>query len=253
MSAVDPASRLLVPRRTKKRRRDARGGDGDCCPGPYHRVGCTVARELRGSWCTPRWLTELIGRVDLDPCGNERSHVLADRTIMWARGEDGLAGDAVDSEEVVFVNPPYGPGQVMRWVKRYRGYRFMFLLRWDPSTEWFAELLPRTTHVWFADRRVDFEPPPRIRCSNNPFPHGLYLRNPDQELLTRLVTRGWVFTVDRSAVDNYMILRRPDIFWKKNPTRADELRPGWATEGTPRNKWRRRKRAALKWLRTPDS
>lgn len=183
----------------------------------YHSTKCPVAKELRGSWCTPGWLAGLIGKVYLDPCSNPSSHVDSEIrcTLEWA--SDGLSGDFGEFEfgyrgppptgpciaggfagwnDSVFCNPPYGPGEVIKWVRHYRHTRFIFLLRWDPSTEWFSELHPHCTHVWFPSDRIDFEPPPRIRSSSNPFPHALYLRDPSEELLGRLRGAGYLFPVD---------------------------------------------------------
>jgi hypothetical protein len=137
----------------------------------------------RGNWCTPKWLAELIGPVDLDPCSNPRSHVQAKRRLMLANGDDGLAPDWLYSPLVVngprvFINPPYARGSVLRWYDAYKHTRWCFLLRFDPSTEWFdavysaAELIavPR-------GRRVNFEPPPGVAASSNAIAHALYYRH----------------------------------------------------------------------------
>lgn len=167
---------------------------GTCGGAEFHTLQCPIAKQLRGSWCTPKWLAELIGRVDLDPCSNERSHIIAPSECNLAAGLDGLAIDVSDGSRV-FINPPYGPGEVLKWVRRYRRTNFIFLLRWDPSTKWFDELISYCTHVWFPrGRRINFEPPPRIRSSSAAFPHALFLRNPTPELLTRLPRAGRVFT-----------------------------------------------------------
>lgn len=131
---------------------------------------------VRDSWCTPRWLTEAIGDVDLDPCSNERSHVAAFDVFRLDRGQDGLTLSAtVDAKTHVFVNPPYSKGQVIRWVKAYEHTRFCFLLRFDPSTEWFAELYRRAALVCLPRRRrINFEPPPGVKASSNVFPHALF-------------------------------------------------------------------------------
>lgn len=167
----------------------------DTCGGTiFHTLKCAVAKLLRGAWCTPKWLADLIGDVEFDPCSNERSHIRAWRRCIWELGQDGLGAD-VPSWYRVFVNPPYGPGEVLKWVQRYRHTNFIFLLRWDPSTEWFDELIDHCTHVWFpTGRRVNFEPPPHIESSSAAFPHALFLRNPAPELLARLHAEGRVFT-----------------------------------------------------------
>lgn len=191
--------------------------ENECSCGEYHDLKCPVAKALRNCWCTPKWLAELIGAVDLDPCSNSRSHIVASaRCISEERDiDDGLAFEpgycrwATGQTRVwrnwrVFINPPYGSGQVIRWVRHYRHTRFIYLLRWDPSTEWFAELLPECDYVWFPDCRIDFEPPPRIHESSNPYPHALFLRDPPDDLIQRLKTKGFLFRVDAEFIRAYL-------------------------------------------------
>ncbi len=181
--------------------------------------GGSGGAEGRDGWATPLWLAEIIGSVYLDPCSNPRSHILARNTCSLETGGNGLfvcekgvlTGPGWWSEldpeyeilysqawadHTVYVNPPYARGQVIRWVRHYRHTRFIFLLRWDPSTDWFSELHPHCTHVWFPDQRINFEPPPGVKSSSNPFPHALFMRDPSEELLTRLRGAGYTFRID---------------------------------------------------------
>jgi len=137
------------------------------------------SEAARDGACTPPWLTEMIGDVDLDPCSNPRSTVRARRKFDLADGNDGLAlAETLKSPGLrVFVNPPYSRGQVSRWVDAYRHADYVFLLRWDPSTAWFRRLMETTAAVWFANRRVDFVPPPGVTFSSNPYPHALFFRH----------------------------------------------------------------------------
>jgi hypothetical protein len=155
----------------------------------FHNTKCPVAKSLRQEWCTPKWLADLIGPVDLDPCTNERSWVRASE-YHWETfsGLDPI--QCYPAAMRVFINPPYGPGSVSKWVQMYNHTRFIFLLRWDPSTDWFAQLYPHCTHIWHPGERINFEPPPRIRASSNAYPHALFMRDPDQDLLSRLAARG---------------------------------------------------------------
>jgi hypothetical protein len=50
----------------------------------------------------------------------------------------------------------------------------IFLLRWDPSTEWFARLHHRLMWVWHPKQRIQFDPPEGVKASSNPFPHALF-------------------------------------------------------------------------------
>lgn len=127
----------------------------------------------RDSWCTPRAWAERVGAWDLDPCSNERSHIRATHTLRLDRGEDGLVADVRPGTRV-FLNPPYGRGQVIQWVRRFAKTRFCFLVRLDPSTRWFAELYA-ASQVLLVPRgeRIEFEPPPGVKASKNPYPHVL--------------------------------------------------------------------------------
>jgi hypothetical protein len=130
----------------------------------------------RDTWVTPLWLARALGRVYLDPCSNERSHIDAERTFDFdRRGEDGLRMARYVSRRppgLVFVNPPYSRGNVIRWVNAYKHTRFCF-----------AELWTRTGLVVIPTTRINFDPPPDVaphHPTSNPFPHALlYARAED--------------------------------------------------------------------------
>ena len=184
-------------------------------------AGGSGVRESRDSWCTPKWLADIINLWEpwLDPCSNLRSHIEAAwRCTLSHFGSNGLAILAgpgvfngalpVEGEDAwsdctisgvakeadrVFINPPYAHGQVLRWVRHYIHTDFVYLLRWDTSTAWFAELWPRCWGAWFPNRRVNFEPPPGVRSSSNPFPHALFLKSePRGKFLDALLASGYL-------------------------------------------------------------
>lgn len=137
----------------------------------------------RGSWCTPKWLAEMIGPFDLDPCSNPRSHIVAGRRVMLEGGDDGLVPHQggvklrVADWSRVFINPPYANGSVLRWFDAYKHTAWCFLLRFDPSTEWFAEVYDAASLIAVPKgRRVNFEPPPGVKASSNAIAHALYYR-----------------------------------------------------------------------------
>lgn len=132
----------------------------------------------RGSWCTPKWLADLIGPFDLDPCSNPRSHIQATKTYQLERGQDGLfvPGSELATERV-FINPPYEHDSVLRWYQAYKHTRWCFLLRFDPSTDWFDQIYDAAELVAVPrGRRVNFEPPPGVKASSNAIAHALYYR-----------------------------------------------------------------------------
>ena len=138
----------------------------------------------RDTWTTPVKITWRLGPVWLDPCSNEHSKVIAERTFRLDRRQNGLELARFvprNPPGIVFVNPPYSRGQVERWVEAYRHTRFVFLLRFDPSTDWFKLLVKHTGAIALPHFRVNFDPPPGLALEdgnhNNPFPHALYARD----------------------------------------------------------------------------
>ncbi|HVK89492.1 MAG TPA: hypothetical protein VM513_35460 [Kofleriaceae bacterium] len=146
----------------------------------------------RGTWCTPKWLAELVGPWDLDPFSNPRSHVvsrmrcmledggdgLGDHTIpgtFFQGGARGLGPDIVGTAARVWFQPPYTI--VLEAFEHYKHTRFGALLRFDPSTEWFSRIYRASELVCVPRRRrVNFEPPPGIRSSSSSVPHALFYR-----------------------------------------------------------------------------
>jgi len=105
-------------------------------------------------WCTPRDLALDLGTFDLDPCSNDRSHVRTERRICLP--ENGLVAEWSGS---VFVNPPYS--NPMPWCQRLALHRgpWVALLKLDPTTKWFAELVRcGASHAAFR-KRLSFERP----------------------------------------------------------------------------------------------
>lgn len=150
----------------------------------------------RDSWCSPLWLALILGWFDVDPCSNARSHIMA--RVKW----DGIKISGLTMASTLdhlcrsYINPPYSRDQVMRWVFHYIHTNFTFLLRWDPSTTWFRVLSNAARCAWHSKKRIEFEPPPGVDSSSNPFPHALYFRESRKQVIARypsLIDRG-VFT-----------------------------------------------------------
>jgi hypothetical protein len=147
--------------------------------------------QKRGAWCTPKWIADAVGRYQLDPFSNARSHIDAECTCELERGDNGLArregrksdpgcyytaaggyGHADESTKV-WGQPPYSI--VLEAIKHYGHTSFTFLLRFDPSTEWFSQLYRRSALVLVPRRRrINFEPPPGVKASTSTFPHALF-------------------------------------------------------------------------------
>lgn len=145
----------------------------------------------RDTWCTPLLYALALGRWGLDPCSNERSHIVSDRTFRLANGQNGLVlAKFVSPRTRVFCNPPYS--DVLPWVLAYGHTRFCFLLKFDPSTKWCRELLARTGLILFPEDRIKFEPPPGVEATSNQFPHGFFFaREEDATPEIRALCHAW--------------------------------------------------------------
>lgn len=122
--------------------------------------------------CTPRDLALDLGRFDLDVCSNPRAHILADRSFMLERGEDGLAEVWRGS---VFCNGPYS--DPLPWCERLRAHVDPWCALWklDPTTQWHRELIAAGC-TWAPFRaRLRFERPGN--CGSADFPCALFWRS----------------------------------------------------------------------------
>ena len=153
----------------------------------------------RDSWATPRWLTDLLPPVALDPCSNEQSTVAALYAYHLSRGQDGLALPWGGS---VFVNPPYS--NVRPWadkLARSRGVQAAaFLVNVDSSTVWWHVLTLRLPFALLFHKRIQFVAPPGVKSSTNSKPQALLM---DREFLsqcsTELLATGVLWRVQEEA------------------------------------------------------
>ena len=128
----------------------------------------------------------MVGPWDLDPFSNQRSHMEAKASCCLELNEDGF-GDGTPGTFTsrlyglaratpghrVWLQPPY---KIVRkaW-QHYAHTRWCALLRFDPSTKWFAEIYAAATLIAIPrGRRINFDPPPGVKASSNSYPHALY-------------------------------------------------------------------------------
>lgn len=130
----------------------------------------------RDSWCTPRWLTELLPEVDLDPCGNHRSTVKCRDFYCLENGDAGLSLPWVGS---VFVNPPYS--DIQPWANRALQVTVTecgFLVNVDSSTQWWKTITKRCHRMLLFYKRIQFDAPPGVSTSSNSRPQALLCDKP---------------------------------------------------------------------------
>jgi hypothetical protein len=166
----------------------------------------------RGTYCTPEPIAKAVGEWDLDPFTNPRSHVVAAEMCMLERGDDGLLdldqpgsyyieGDGqgqATADTRVWIQPPYEI--VLEAIGHYGHTRFCALLRFDPSTEWFELLLAHTAVICVPFERIEFDAPPGIETSANPYPHALYYACED-DITDEVRRMCLVLRVERRGVD----------------------------------------------------
>lgn len=115
--------------------------------------------EGTDGWCTPAALAEALGAFDLDPCSNARSHIRAELRCSLSDPDpmfrDGLEFDWLSCS--TFVNPPYS--DVMPWARKLVAHNgpWCALLKLDPTTKWWAELMRAAPTVAPFRRRIKFE------------------------------------------------------------------------------------------------
>lgn len=122
------------------------------------------------SYCTPKWVTDRLPPVDLDPCSNPRSTV---RATAKASLETKVNGLLISWEgKSVYCNPPYS--NVMPWVQKAATARTScFLVNVDPSVEWWRALVMFPSYCFLFYDRIQFVPPPDIEVSRNDRPQAL--------------------------------------------------------------------------------
>lgn len=91
----------------------------------------------------------------------------------------------------VWIQPPYD--LVLEALAHLGHTRFVALLRLDTSTEWFDQLWGLSEVIMVpVGERIEFVPPPGVKASSNPFPHGLYYaRAADVPVAISAICRPW--------------------------------------------------------------
>lgn len=133
-------------------------------------------RGLRDGWCTPEPITKALPKkLDLDPCSNERSLVIARVTYVLERGEDGLV---LPWFGLVFANIPYSAP--LPWAEKLERERANvkgagFLVNADNSPAWW-HVLTKHLHLRLdLNERQEFIPPPGVEPSKNDRPQTLLM------------------------------------------------------------------------------
>jgi hypothetical protein len=103
-------------------------------------------RDLSDATCTPKWLADFLYKArgnrpfDLDPCSNERSHIIAHWSFSLEKKLDGLK---LPWRGEVFKNNPFSAPMLWQEKAVYeltlgRCTELVELCKMDPSTEWWG-------------------------------------------------------------------------------------------------------------------
>lgn len=122
----------------------------------------TLFSSASDDWGTPQSVVDAVKRyapIGLDPCGGPNSVVGAKRTIKPP--QDGLAASwKVRPNEVVFVNPPFGPrGKwIPGWIEKAIGevQETILLVAARTDTRWFHRLFAHALSICFVKGRLHF-------------------------------------------------------------------------------------------------
>jgi len=111
-------------------------------------------------WETPDWVFDHwndLFSFNLDVSADESNHK-CDKYIN--EYEDGLEQpwDLWFGETRVWLNPPFGRGQIDKWVKKAYEEKVLVcaLLPVSTSTKWWQEYVTKADHIYFYSKRIKF-------------------------------------------------------------------------------------------------
>lgn len=154
---TNPRSTLVAAHQCMlERGDDGFGLDRRSTPGTYYIKPIGAARaDCKSCYGGGRVLGNDLEPTACQACNNGY-HVATEQTRVW-------------------IQPPYDI--VIEALAHYGHTRFVALLRLDTSTLWFEQLWHLSEVIMVPKRdRLEFVPPPGVKASSNPFPHGLFYK-----------------------------------------------------------------------------
>lgn len=113
---------------------------------------------------TPRWITDLLGPFDMDPCAAApRPWDIGN--INYTQAEDGLSKEWVGR---IWLNPPFDRYQVERWVQKLANHGHgTALLHARTEAEWFRPIWQKASLILFMGKRIKFCLPDGTQHADN--------------------------------------------------------------------------------------
>lgn len=109
-------------------------------------------------WYTPRWIIDILGLFDLDPCApKERPYEIAPR--FFTKEDDGLAQDW--GTDRVWLNPPYSREPLRAFVEKLAEHNHgtALLINRTDNLLFLEVVFQRATSMLFLRHRVKFIQP----------------------------------------------------------------------------------------------
>lgn len=130
-------------------------------------------------WLTPKWLLELFGPFDLDPCSQEGYKT------AWRHLYERDNGLYAPWSGLVYCNPPYGT-ETAHWVERWITHPDGLLLVANRSdTTWWQSAAKNSDAAWFPKGRINFLNSDFVEVKGTAFSSVLFARGSGVERLNR--------------------------------------------------------------------
>lgn len=111
-------------------------------------------------YLTPKWITDLLGPFDLDPCASHpRPHDIA-KVNMVGKHNDGVCGLEASWKGFVWLNPPYGKSNgIDKFIAKLAAHRDGGICLINANTQtviWHTTIWPQATAFVFLRGRISF-------------------------------------------------------------------------------------------------
>jgi hypothetical protein len=114
--------------------------------------------ERSDTWITPKWIIDIIGLSDLDPCAYKNGALVktAHESFTLDDGDDGLC---LNWFGTIYCNPPFSEPEkwLIKGIEYYErtDQQVIFCLPCRTCSQWFSRV-KKATGIVFFDRKIHF-------------------------------------------------------------------------------------------------